>query len=90
MADKATVSTALNVAAQRRRSAELDGAHHSPLNPAQVAVVGSDVGVAVAAEDTRYLQTGRHAADQAGGTTSRVSRSSGLSVRRMSLFETRV
>jgi hypothetical protein len=28
--------------------------------------------------------------DQAGGTISNVSRSSGLSVRRMSLFETRV
>jgi hypothetical protein len=47
------------------------------------------IGVAVAAEDIRHLQSRCHGrAGQAGGTTSSVSRSRGLSVRRIKTFET--
>ena len=90
-ADEAAIGAGLGVAAQRRRPAQLDGAHHPPLDAAQVTVMRAAIGIAVAAEDIRHFQTGRHgAAGQAGGTTSSVSRSSGLSVRRISPFETRV
>ena len=79
------------MAAQHRCPAQLDGAHYPPLDAAQVTVMGAAIRVAVAAKDIRHFQAGRHrAADQAGGTTSSVSRSSGLSVRRISPFETRV
>jgi hypothetical protein len=53
--------------------------------------MGAAIGIAVAAEDIRHLQAGRHVSpDQAGGTTSSVNRSSGLAVRRISPFETDV
>ena len=77
------------MAAQRRRPAQLDRAHHPALDAAEVTVMRLAIGVAVAAEDIRHLQSGRHgAAAQAGGTTSSFSRSSGLCVCRMSPFET--
>jgi len=44
------------MAAQRRRPAQLDGAHHSPLDAAQVSVMSAAIGVAVAAEDIRHFQ----------------------------------
>jgi hypothetical protein len=55
VADEAAVRAALDMTAQRRRPAQLDGAHHPPLDPAQVAVMGLGVGVVVAAEDIRHL-----------------------------------
>jgi hypothetical protein len=61
VAHGAAVRAALDVAAQRRSPAQLDGAHHPPLDPAQVAVVGATTGVAVPAEHVRQLQIGRHA-----------------------------
>ena len=74
----------LDVAAERRRPAQLDGAHDPPFDAAEMAGVCLAIGVAVAAEDIRHLQIGCHGrAAQAGGTTSSVSRSSGLSVRRI-------
>jgi hypothetical protein len=102
-ADQAAIRTLLRMAAERCRPTQLDGAHHAPLDAAEVTVMGAAIGGTVAAEDIRHFQSGRHGAapsDQVrgGGTTSsacpgrrsRISRSSGLSVRRMSPFETRV
>ena len=80
----------LGVTAERRRPAQLDGAHHPPLDAAEMAIVCPAIGVAVAAEDIRHFQAGRTAAGQAGGTTSSLSRSSGLWVRRINPFDTRV
>ncbi len=42
--------------AQRRRPAQLDRAHHATLDPAEMAVMGLAIGIAVAAEDIRHLQ----------------------------------
>ena len=79
------------MAAQFRRPAQLNGAHHASFDAAEMAVMSPAIGVAVAAEDIRHFQSrGHDPPDQAGGTISSVSRSSGLSVRRMSSFETRV
>jgi hypothetical protein len=75
---------------QRRRPAQLDGTHHPPLDAAEMTIMGAPIGVAVAAEDVRHFQAGKVQPVQAGGTTSSVSRSSGLSVRRINPFETRV
>jgi hypothetical protein len=79
------------VTAQRRRAAQLDGAHHPPRDAAQMASLGAPIGVTVAAEDVRDFRPGRHGQPaQADGTSSSVSRSSGLSVRPINPFETRV
>jgi hypothetical protein len=48
------------VATQRRRSAEFDGAHHPPLDAAEMPIMITAIGVAVAAEDIRHLQSHRH------------------------------
>ena len=66
-ADEATGGAALGVAAQRRRPTQLDGAHHAPLDATQVTIMRAATGVAVAAEDIRHFQTGRHTADGSGG-----------------------
>ena len=47
----------LGMAAQRRRPAQLDGAHHAPLDAAEVTVMGAAIGIAVAAEDIRHFQS---------------------------------
>ena len=71
----------LDMAAQRRRPARLDGAHDATLPAGQVAGVFGAIGGAVAAEDVRHLQRGSHARpDQLGGVTARLRRSSGLAV----------
>jgi hypothetical protein len=41
---------------QFRRSAQLDRAHHAPLDTPEMPIVGVTIGVAVAAEDIRQLQ----------------------------------
>jgi len=41
------------MAAQRRRPTQLDGAHHPPLDAAQVTIMPAAIRVAVAAEDIR-------------------------------------
>ena len=55
------------MAAQRRRPAQLDGAHHPPLDAAQVSVMGAAIRFAVATEDIRHFQAGRHDAAGSGG-----------------------
>jgi hypothetical protein len=42
-------------------------AHHPPLDAAQVTVMRAAIGIAVAAEDIRHFQAGRHDADGSGG-----------------------
>ena len=66
-ADQAAIRAVLGMAAQRRRPAQLDGAHHAPLDAAEMTVMGAAIGVAVAAEDIRHFQTGRHGAAGSGG-----------------------
>jgi hypothetical protein len=51
-----TVLAALDVAAERRRAAALDGRHHLQLVEADVADIGSTPCRTVAAEDIRDLQ----------------------------------
>ena len=77
--------------AQRGGSAQRDGAHDAAFDAAQVTVMRPSIGIAVAAEDIRHFQTGRHGAIRSGGRHHlQVNRSSGLSVRRIRPFETRV
>jgi hypothetical protein len=66
-ADEAAIGAGLGVPAQRRRPAQLDSAHHPPLDAAQVTVMRAAIGIAVAAEDIRHFQAGRHDADGSGG-----------------------
>ena len=65
-ADDAARLTCFDMAAQRRRAAQFDGAHHAPLDAAEVTVMGASVGFAIAAEDSRHFQIGRHGR-QSGG-----------------------
>ena len=88
-ADLPAVGALLDMTAQRRRAASLDGPHHPPLTPAQMAGMGLPVGSAMAAQHIRHLQA-EHAPTQAGGITSRCRRSSGLGVPAMTLVATRV
>jgi hypothetical protein len=64
---QSAIRAGLSVAAQCRRPAQLDGAHHAPFDAAQVSVMGTAISAAVAAEDIRHFQTGRHDADRSGG-----------------------
>ena len=48
----------LDMAAQGRRAADFDGAHHPQLGAAERAGVGLPVGNAVVADDVRHLQFG--------------------------------
>jgi hypothetical protein len=57
----------LGVAAQRRRPAQFDGAHHASFDAAKMTVMRPAIGVAVAAEDIRHFQTGRHGGVRSGG-----------------------
>ncbi len=52
-ADEAAIGAGLGVAAKRGRPAQLDGAHHAPLDAAQMTVMRAAIGLAVAAEDIR-------------------------------------
>ena len=65
-ADQAALGAGLGVPAQRRRSAQFNRAHHSPLDAAQVTVVQAAIRLAVAAEDIRHFQAGRHEAAGSG------------------------
>src|SRR3954452_182416 len=79
----------LDMAAQLCGPAQLDGAHRAALDAPKMAVMGTPIRLAMAAEDIRHLQSRRHGGTgQSGGTTSMFSRSSGLVVRRISPFET--
>jgi hypothetical protein len=66
--------------AQFRGPAQLNRAHHTPFDASEMTVMNSTIGLAVAAKDVRHLQSSRHSQPQAGGTTSRLKRSSGLFV----------
>lgn len=66
--------------AKRRSPAELDRGHDAALDTAEMAVMGSTVGMIMATEDICHLQLGVHRRAQAGGTTSSVRRSNGLCV----------
>ena len=66
-ADEAAIGAGLGVAAQRRRSAQLDGAHYPPLDAAQATVMRAAIGIAVAAEDIRHFRARRHGAARSGG-----------------------
>ncbi len=54
------------MAAQLRGPAQLDGTHHATLDASEMSIVGLTIGVAVAAEDVRHFQTGRHGAAGSG------------------------
>jgi hypothetical protein len=85
----AAVGAAAQVAAERRSTAGLDRAHHPALHPVEMAGLRRAPRGTMAAEDVRHLQGAGHGgAPQAGGTTSSVSRSSGLAVRPMVSCET--
>jgi hypothetical protein len=49
------------MAAQRCCPAQRDGAHHSPLDATEMTIMRAAISIAVAAEDIRQFQTGRHA-----------------------------
>ena len=55
MTYEAAIGAELGVAAQRRRPAQRDGAHHPPLDAAQMTIVRAAIGVAVAAQDVRHF-----------------------------------
>ncbi len=59
-ADQSAIRADLGMAAQLRRPAQLDGAHHATLDAAEMTVMRPAIGIAVAAEDIRHFQTGRH------------------------------
>ena len=67
VADKAAVGAALGMAAQRRCPTQRDGAHHPPLDTAQVTVMQAPIGVTMAAEDIRHFPCSRHHAAGSGG-----------------------
>jgi hypothetical protein len=66
-ADEAAIGAGLDVAAERRCPAELDGAHDPTFDAAQATVMPASISIAVAAEDIRHFQTGRHRAVRSGG-----------------------
>jgi hypothetical protein len=70
----------LDMTAQRCGPAKLDRRHEAAFDAAKMAVMGSAISRAMAAENIRHLQSGAHHLVQAGGTTSNVSRSNGLCV----------
>ena len=74
------ILTSLDMTAERFGATNLDRRHDATLGEAQMALVGSAPGGAVAAEHIRHLQTWpRHRpAYQAGGAVSMFRRSSGL------------
>ncbi len=80
----AAVAAGLDMAAERRRAAQLDGAHDARLDTAKRAAGRTSpfpaIGRTMAAEHIRHLQRATHAAAQAGGVTARSRRSSGLRV----------
>ena len=74
------VLTGLDMTTERGGPAQLDRRHDAALDAAEMTVMGEAIGMTMAAEDIRHLQFGTHRPAQAGGTTSRVKRSSGLCV----------
>jgi hypothetical protein len=62
----AAILAPLDMTAQRRGPAQRDGAHHAALDASEMAIVGPTIGSAVAAEDVRHFQTGRHNAAGSG------------------------
>ena len=66
-ADEAAIGAGLDMAAERRRATQLDGAHHPPLEAAQMTVMSAPIGIAVAAENIRHFQAGRHGAAGSSG-----------------------
>jgi len=66
-ADEAAIGAGLDMAAERRRPTQLDGTHHPPLEAAQMTVMSAPIGIAVAAENIRHFQAGRHGATGSGG-----------------------
>jgi hypothetical protein len=59
-AHQAAILAKFRVAAERRSSARCDGAHDTALGAAEMLGMHLAVGVAMAAEDLRHLQPGRH------------------------------
>lgn len=74
------VLTRLDMTAERCCPAGRDRGHDAAFHAAEMAVMGSRIGITMAAENIRHLQFGAHCRAQAGGTTSSASRSSGLCV----------
>jgi hypothetical protein len=71
-ANEAALGAGLGMAAQRRRPAQRDSAHHPPLNATQVTVMRAAIGIAVATEDIRHFQAGRHDAAGSGGLSAKL------------------
>ena len=59
---RAAASAALDMAAERGRSAQFDRRHHAALDSADPAAVSLNIGRAMAAEHIRHLQGGGHGA----------------------------
>ena len=57
-ADETTIGAGLDMAAERRRPAQLDGAHHPPFDTTQVTIMGATIRIAVATEDIRHFEPG--------------------------------
>ena len=55
--DQPARGAGLGMAAEFRRPAQLDGAYHPPLDAAKMIRFGRTIGVAVATEDVRHLQS---------------------------------
>jgi hypothetical protein len=66
-ADEAALGAGLRVTAQRRRPTQLDGAHHPPLDAAEMTVMRAAIRIAVAAENICHFQTNRHGVAGSGG-----------------------
>ena len=66
-ADRPAGAAALNMAAEFGRPAQLDRAHHTPLEASERTVMNLPIRLAVAAEDIRHLQSRRHGAASSDG-----------------------
>jgi hypothetical protein len=69
-ADHAAAVALLDMAAERRGAASLDGGHDAALVGQEPTMLGDTECIAVVAEDVRHLQRGAHCARYAGGMTS--------------------
>ena len=66
MTDPAAIGAGVDVTAQCSSPALLDGAHHPPLDTAQVSGMGTAIGIAVETQDIRHFQTRKHGAHLGG------------------------
>lgn len=88
-AERRAVLTLLDMPAQASGPAHLDRTHDPTFDTPEMSVVCLTISFPVVAKNVRHLQSRRHGdLAQPGGTTSSVSRSSGLVVLRIRVLET--